>query len=1250
MHPIARFLPLFALLATACQATGIAAQPPAELITTAERTEFAKTGTYEDVTAFMRALDASADTVHLTTLGQTVNGRDIPLAIIADPPVTAAEEARSDDRTIVLLFGAIHAGEIAGKEALQMLARDLVSGEADGARTILDDLIILIAPIYNADGNDRMAPDNRPGQDGPDEMGERHNTDGYDLNRDWIKLDAPETRAMVKLFNEWDPSVVVDTHTTNGTNHRFTLTYQGPKHPAGDPELIEFVRTDMLPVIDEAVEAATDYELFFYGNISRDKTQWYTYPAGPRYGTPYRGLRNRLGILVEAYAHASFEDRVQSSYAFCLELLKYSAEHTEKIADVIRDAERTVTGWGRSPAESPELALQTETRAFADKVTIPAFEETREGDEVIVGEPRDYQVDLLNDYVPSLTVPRPYAYVLPESLSGIARHLQLHGIEVDVIRERLDVPGEITRIESVETGRPQENHEPLLVTGTSRSSRPVAIDPGAFIVRTAQPLGALASYMLEPEAEDGLVKWNFFDDHVAAGQDFPVIRLTERTPVLSTPAPEIGVRHQQKLLTYDVVYGNDRKDRPNLSGGSVGVIRWLDDEHFLQRKEGTTWRVEARTGKAEEFGTDTSEIAKVIAQLPSISRKQADRFAERYFNAPRPEDDPGVVFLHADDLYWVSPDGTAAKRLTATPEIEELAELSPDGVWAAFVRENDLFVVDIATGTERALTTGGADDLRRGKNDWVYFEELYGRSWKGYWWSPTSDAIAFFMTDATEMPSFTVVDDAREPQAIETVRYPKPGQRNPHVEVAIVSPAGGRPSMVDLSGYGEGQYLVSSVRWNEDGRTLRLAVQNREQTWLDWFEVGSRGGEGEVLRREETPAWIEPYPDPTPVEGGQVWRHELDGWMRLYFEDDDGNLTRLTPRGGEVRSVQKIDEDAGVIYYTSVEDACIAPSFYRVPITGGDPEQLTLEDGSHSVILNPAGTMFVDTWSSTDEPTKSVLRSTEDGRVIRWLDTNPVHALDEWALGELELVRIPSKRGNTFEGYVIYPPGFDPTKTYPVWFKTYGGPHAPTVRDSWRGGRIDEQMYAALGIVIVRADPFPASGKGVQSTWTTFRRLGVRERDDVAEIIGWVREQPWADADRIGMDGWSFGGYLTSYCMATTDLFHAGIAGAPVTDWREYDTIYTERYMGTPQSNPDGYDETSVVEHADGVHGRMLIVHGTIDDNVHMQNSVKLIDALQDADKDFEFMIYPGQRHGVRTPHRQRLYYDFITRMMLGDS
>ena len=423
-------------------------------------------------------------------------------------------------------------------------------------------------------------------------------------------------------------------------------------------------------------------------------------------------------------------------------------------------------------------------------------------------------------------------------------------------------------------------------------------------------------------------------------------------------------------------------------------------------------------------------------------------------------------------------------------------------------------------------------------------------------------------------------------------------------------------------------------------------MQDRAQTWLDVCTVGMSGGEPTVLLRDHTEAWISPPGALHFLEDGSfLLSSERSGWKHWYRYSPDGTPTGAVTEGEwEARRLLRVDEEDGWVYFTGAEGSFTGSDLYRAELDGIRLERLTDGDGRHGVSLSPEGSLFVDSWSDPATPTRVALREigATDAPLARTLDTNPVYALEEYDLSAVERVTIEASDGFPLEAYVIKPVDFDPNASYPVWFMTYAGPHAPTVRDTWSGGRVNEQMLASMGYIVFRADPRSASGKGAVSAWTAYQRLGVGELSDIEDAIRWITAHDWADQTRVGISGHSYGGFMTAYALTHSDLFAAGIASAPVTDWRDYDTIYTERYMNTPAENPDGYAESSVVAAAKNLHGRLLLLHGEMDDNVHMQNTMRLARSMQQANKAFEMMVYPGSRHGIRGRHYQKLVVDFM--------
>ncbi|HTU18769.1 MAG TPA: S9 family peptidase, partial [Gemmataceae bacterium] len=652
-----------------------------------------------------------------------------------------------------------------------------------------------------------------------------------------------------------------------------------------------------------------------------------------------------------------------------------------------------------------------------------------------------------------------------------------------------------------------------------------------------------------------------------------------------------------------------------------------------------------------------------LAALPAIDRQTARQIAARVAGEtpargmgrrsaariPEPLDGKkGHVFQHGDDLYYYFLDGSKAVRLTHSTGTKELISLSPNEKYVAYVRANNLYVVDIATQTEHALTTDGSALVFNGKMDWVYWEEIGNRRSNAYWWSPDSTHLAFVRYDDSPVRKFAVLDTLSPRQQVEMTPYPKAGDPIPTVKLGIVPAAGGPVAFVDLSGYSEGAMILTRAGWLPDGGKVFFYIQDRAQTWLDFCTAPRSGGSPARLFRDKTRAWVDdPGPPHFLKDGSFLLTSERSGWRHLYHFDADGKLQRAVTSGPwEVRNLHQVDEPSGWVYFSATKDNPIGLNLYRVQLSGGEPQRLTIGPGQHRVNISPKANLFVDHQDSHDAPATARLYRT-DGTPARTLDTNPVHALEEYDLGKSELLQIKTPDGFLLEATLLKPPNFDPSRRYPVWFTTYGGPHAPVVRDAWQGGRLRDRGLANLGFLVYQVDPRSASGKGVCSTWTAYRQLGVQELADIESAIRWLTTHSFVDAGRIGMTGHSYGGFMTAYALTHSKLFAAGVVGAPVTDWHNYDAFYTERYMNTPQENPDGYKNTSVVGAAAQLHGRLLLIHGIRDDNVHVQNTLQLVNALQRADKDFELMVYPSDRHGIGGRHYQRLLIDFMRRTLL---
>lgn len=516
-----------------------AARIPDDLLTVAERSDFKATATHGEVVKILSALESSSPLARVISMGSSTEGRDIPVLVMADPPITTAAQAReraANGALVILAFGNIHAGEVDGKEALPMLARDILGTRPD----ILKSSILCFAPIYNCDGNERVSPTNRPGQVGPERgMGIRENANGRDLNRDFVKLDEVETRALVRFMNEWDPHVIIDCHTTNGSYHRYVLTYAGPKVPAGNTALNIFARETFLPRVDVDFEARSGFDAFWYGSFEgaftdapRGHTRWETFAAEARYGTNYIGLRNRMSVLSEAYAYSSFKDRVSATKDFVESVIQVSLKERQSLRQSLQDADHEMLeDWKPRP-----IALRTQAVPQPGKVTILGYEEIMEDGRMHnTGREKEYTVDLVDRFDATLARQVPAAYaILPDTkaapdrqaaIRAVLQRLHLHGIEMKTLAGDLTTEVIQSRILSARSaGREYQGHI-AVKADVSDERHTITLPSGTLLISAQQRLGRLAAYLLEPECEDGLTTWNFFDPWMTAGEVFPIVRI-----------------------------------------------------------------------------------------------------------------------------------------------------------------------------------------------------------------------------------------------------------------------------------------------------------------------------------------------------------------------------------------------------------------------------------------------------------------------------------------------------------------------------------------------------------------------------------------------------------------------------------------------------------------------------------------------------------------------------------------------------
>ena len=505
--------------------------------TRAERTSYRETSSHADVLAFIDSLQALGAPIWVGEIARTTQGRSVPFVVASRPLVTTPAQARRLARPIVYVQGNIHSGEVEGKEALQALLRDLIFSARPN---VLDSVVLIAVPNYNADGNENLAPQLRArgSQNGPEMVGTRANAQNLNLNRDYIKAEAPETRGSLAMFDAWDPDIFLDLHTSDGSYHGYALTYSPSLNPAAFFGGV-YARDTIYPVIRERMRTRHRYETFDYGNFTRpDSTgTWSTYEHGPRFGSNYYGLRGRIGLLSEAYSHDPFERRVASTYAFVQEVLSYAAERSASILALSRRADAQTTAWGRTPANAPAIPIRSGFTTSPFKGDILVEQVARTQGDTVRHEPglrpgerrsgiiRPVRMTVADRFEPTLTRAMPTGYALDATQTDAIRLLRQHGIVVQRFDTDWRTTVEIFVPDSVVSLQAFEGHRPVRLEGRWRRDTR-ALPAGSYLVSTAQPLGVLAVYLLEPESDDGLVTWNLFDRGLTIGAEAPVLRIT----------------------------------------------------------------------------------------------------------------------------------------------------------------------------------------------------------------------------------------------------------------------------------------------------------------------------------------------------------------------------------------------------------------------------------------------------------------------------------------------------------------------------------------------------------------------------------------------------------------------------------------------------------------------------------------------------------------------------------------------------
>ena len=727
--------------------------------------------------------------------------------------------------------------------------------------------------------------------------------------------------------------------------------------------------------------------------------------------------------------------------------------------------------------------------------------------------------------------------------------------------------------------------------------------------------------------------------------------LAALTLALSAPA----ALAQQKTLTLEQTAGPGRVS----FGGTLQSAKFTaDGAHLEMKRDGkTVWR-DLATGKeapppdadpaaaAEKERKDQARLA-AFAALPGFDEPAAKRASARAVSTSVNGNEQ--LFEAEGDLFFFHAASGHAVRLTKTPPPEKVAALSPDGRFVSCVRDNDLYVIEVEGKHERRITEDGGPEKLNGILDWVYQEEVFGRGkWNAAFWSPDGKRLAFLSLVQAGVPHHPIVDQADTDPAVEDTRYPKPGDPNPKVAVGFVDVAGGKVVWAELGPWEKEEPIVARVGWTPDSRSAVLLVQDREQTWLDLDLVDPADGKVTTLFRETSSSWVNVLDEPRWLaDGSFLWLSERTGAKHLFHYDAAGKLLKqITDGPWEVRALTDVDETKKALCFTAGKDGATSSNLYRVGLDGSGLVRLTQGRGSHSVEWNPDKTRFLDRVSSLEAPPELRLCDGADGRVLEVVAKADIPALKEYSYVAPRLLAIPARDGFVMDATLIAPAQLEPGKRWPIWLPTYSGPDAPSVFDRWNGDAWP-QFLAQQGVAVLQVNNRTSTQRGLACVSTCWKQLGVQELADLEDALQWIaKNEPQADVARVGITGWSYGGFMTAYALTHSKAFKVGIAGAGVYDWRLYDSIYTERYMRLPKNNAEGYARTSAIAAAKELSGYLVLAHGAIDDNVHFQNTIQFALALQKADREFEMMIYPRSRHGLASPeqnwHFRRLTWKTI--------
>lgn len=715
-----------------------------------------------------------------------------------------------------------------------------------------------------------------------------------------------------------------------------------------------------------------------------------------------------------------------------------------------------------------------------------------------------------------------------------------------------------------------------------------------------------------------------------------------------------------KDLTVQRIYSS-----PSLSGETLRGLEWTPDgtrlSYFRPAQNGQDRAdlivVDAKTGHSRVL----VPADKVASLMPRATTQVAQRTGfgrmpeARYLWSPN---DKSLLFIGGGNLVLFNTESGTAKNLVSGNQPVGDPKFSPDAQWVSYTRDYNVWVVNVATGKSHAVTTGGSEALRKGQVDWVYPEELSLGT--AYWWSPDSKRIAYLQFDESPVTRYPIIDMATPAGQLLFTRYPQAGSANPILRVGVISVDGGHTTWMN-TGANTNVYLPR-VQWLPNSRQLAIQRLNRAQTRLDLLLADASTGVSKTILTDTDKYWINISDDLYFFSDSSkfLWSSERSGFRHLYLYDIDGKeLEQLTSGNWQIPDISgfgpggenglAVDEARGYVYFVTNKDNVTETQLYRLSLAGKSLTRITQAAGTNSVAMSPNAHYFIDTFSTAMTPPRQTLYRAGGAR-IAVLDSDRVPELAAYDLSPVKFLTVKADDGTTLHAMMILPRNFDPSRKYPVLINVYGGPEAQNVRNDW--GSVTflwHELMAENGYIIFTLDNRGSYGRGHAFETPIYHHFGKIELEDQLTGVRWLKSQPYVDPSRIGIWGWSYGGYMTLYSILNApDVFKAAVAVAPVTDWKLYDTIYTERYMGTPQENPEGYKDSSPVTYASHLQTKLMEVHGTGDDNVHFANTAEMLNAFIAAGKyPAALMIFPGRGHPIADRPARIQLFERITQFFL---